>query len=90
MHQAIALGLTDFKDAVQVASAIKLGLEAIVTRDLDGFTGSPIPVLSPKVIGLHLLSPLLGVLLNLKLEKFKQSLRKLPEKFFRSVIRNDF
>ena len=38
----------DFEDAVQVASAIKLGLEAIVTRDLDGFTGSPIPVLSPK------------------------------------------
>ncbi|MBN3950459.1 MAG: PIN domain-containing protein [Nostoc sp. NMS7] len=48
LEQAIALGLTDFEDAVQVASAIKLGLEAIVTRDLDGFTGSPIRVLSPK------------------------------------------
>lgn len=48
LEQAIALGLTDFEDAVQVASAIKLGLKAIVTRDLDGFTGSPIRVLSPK------------------------------------------
>lgn len=48
LEQAIALGLTDFEDAVQVASAMKLGLEAIVTRDVDGFTGSPILVLSPK------------------------------------------
>ncbi|MEH1925317.1 type II toxin-antitoxin system VapC family toxin [Nostoc sp.] len=48
LDQAIALGLTDFEDAVQVASAMKLGLEAIITRDLDGFIGSPIPVLSPK------------------------------------------
>ncbi|MEH2259366.1 hypothetical protein [Nostoc sp.] len=36
------------EDAVQVASAMKLGLEAIITRDVDGFTGSPIPVLLPK------------------------------------------
>ncbi|MEH1967908.1 PIN domain-containing protein [Nostoc sp.] len=48
LEQPIALGLTDFEDAVQVACAMKLGLEAIVTRDLDGFIGSPIPVLSPK------------------------------------------
>ncbi|PHM11144.1 PIN domain-containing protein [Nostoc sp. 'Peltigera malacea cyanobiont' DB3992] len=48
LEQAIALRLTDFEDAVQVASAMKLGLEAIVTRDVDGFTGSPIPVLSSK------------------------------------------
>ncbi|MEH1948349.1 MAG: PIN domain-containing protein [Nostoc sp.] len=48
LEQAIALRLTDFEDAVQVASAMKLGLEAIITRDLDGFIGSPIPVLSPK------------------------------------------
>ena len=46
LEQAIALRLTDFEDAVQVASAIKLGLEVIVTRDVHGFTGSPIPVLS--------------------------------------------
>ncbi|MEH2369072.1 PIN domain-containing protein [Nostoc sp.] len=50
LEQAIALRLTDFEDAVQVASAMKLGLEAIVTRDVNGFTGSPIPVLSPKEI----------------------------------------
>jgi predicted nucleic acid-binding protein len=48
LEQAIALGLTDFEDAVQVASAMKLGLEAIVTRDVDGFRGSRILVLSPQ------------------------------------------
>ena len=46
LEQAIALGLVDFEDAVQVASAISLGLEAIVTRDVPGFAGSPIPILS--------------------------------------------
>ena len=48
LEEAIALRLTDFEDAVQVASAMKLGLEAIVTRDVDGFTGSPIAVVSSK------------------------------------------
>jgi predicted nucleic acid-binding protein len=47
LNQAIALGLADFEDAVQVSCAIALGLEAIVTRDVNGFTGSPILVLSP-------------------------------------------
>jgi predicted nucleic acid-binding protein len=56
LEQAIALRLTDFEDAVQVVSAIKLGLEAIVTRDVDGFTGSPIPVFSPKDMRNRLMS----------------------------------
>lgn len=46
LEQAIALGLADFEDAVQVACATSLGLEAIVTRDVPGFAGSPIPILS--------------------------------------------
>lgn len=46
LEQAIALKLADFEDAVPVASAISLGLEAIVTRDISGFAGSPIPILS--------------------------------------------
>jgi predicted nucleic acid-binding protein len=46
LEQAIALGFADFEDAVQVACAISLGLDVIVTRDLDGFKGSPISVLS--------------------------------------------
>jgi hypothetical protein len=41
------LKLPDFEDAVQVACAVAMKIEAIVTRDLNGFTGSPILVLSP-------------------------------------------
>ncbi len=47
LEQAIRLNFPDFEDAVQVACAISLGLEVIVTRDINGFTGSPIPVISP-------------------------------------------
>lgn len=48
LEEAIALELPDFEDAVQIACAIELELEAIVTRDVNGFAGSPIPVLSPQ------------------------------------------
>jgi predicted nucleic acid-binding protein len=48
LEQAIALELPDFEDAVQIACAIKLELEGIVTRDVNGFAGSPIPVFSPQ------------------------------------------
>lgn len=48
LEQAIALNFHDFEDAVQVACAISLELKAIVTRDVDGFMGSSIPVLLPK------------------------------------------
>ncbi len=43
-----ALGFADFEDAVQVACAIAVGVEAITTRDTVGFAGSPVSVLSPK------------------------------------------
>ncbi|MEA5623609.1 PIN domain-containing protein [Nostoc sp. UHCC 0251] len=56
LEQAITLGLTDFEDAVQVASAMKLALEAIITRDVNGFTGSPILALSPKDMRNQLMS----------------------------------
>lgn len=46
LQQAIGLRLTDFEDAVQIACAIRLGLNVIATRDVDGFTNSPIAVLS--------------------------------------------
>ena len=36
------------EDAVQIACAIELELEGIVTRDMNGFAGSPIPVFSPQ------------------------------------------
>jgi predicted nucleic acid-binding protein len=48
LERAIALKLVDFEDAVQIACAMELCLDAIVTRDFDGFTGSPISVLSPE------------------------------------------
>jgi hypothetical protein len=37
----------DFEDNVQVECAIAAGLDAIVTRDPDGFQGSPIPAITP-------------------------------------------
>lgn len=56
LEQAIALELPDFEDAVQIACAIELELEAIViTRDVNRFAGSPIPVLSPQELRNRLL-----------------------------------
>ena len=37
----------DFEDAVQVASALALGLDAIVTRNGGDFAGAPLPVYAP-------------------------------------------
>ena len=48
IQQAVDLELTDFEDAVQVASAMGGSLDAIVTRDVAGFIGSPIPIMSPE------------------------------------------
>lgn len=44
---SITLPLTDFEDAVQVASAISSQLDCIVTRDLKDYKNSPLPVYSP-------------------------------------------
>lgn len=46
LEAAFHSGLADFEDAVQIFSAVTQGLEAIVTRDAQGFLSSPIPVLS--------------------------------------------
>ncbi|MGD1862860.1 MAG: type II toxin-antitoxin system VapC family toxin [Leptolyngbyaceae cyanobacterium] len=48
LESAFNSGLADFEDAVQIFSAITQGLEAIVTRDAQGFLSSPIPVLSSR------------------------------------------
>lgn len=45
LELALNSGLVDFEDAVQVFSAVAQGLEAIVTRDAQGFLSSPIPAL---------------------------------------------
>ncbi|MEA5571318.1 PIN domain-containing protein [Calothrix sp. UHCC 0171] len=46
LELAFDSGLNDFEDAVQIFSAVAQGLEVIVTRDAEGFSSSPIPVLS--------------------------------------------
>lgn len=45
LELAFDSGLDDFEDAIQIFSAVAQGLEAIVTRDAQGFLSSPIPVL---------------------------------------------
>ncbi len=46
LEAALKSGFDDFEDAVQVFSAVEQGLDAILTRDVEGFLGSAIPVLS--------------------------------------------
>ncbi|MBE9077543.1 PIN domain-containing protein [Romeria aff. gracilis LEGE 07310] len=57
LEQAIVLKLPDFEDAVQVACAVSLGLEAITSRDIEGFAGSPIPVFLPGDLRIQLTQP---------------------------------
>jgi len=54
---AQAFPLTDFEDAVQVASAQADGLEAIVTRNNSDYATSPIPALTPVELLARLLPP---------------------------------
>jgi predicted nucleic acid-binding protein len=44
---AAALPGPDFEDNLQIACAVQLALDAIVTRDAEGFAQSPIPVWTP-------------------------------------------
>ena len=55
LEQALTLNFRDFEDAVQVACAMALKLTAIVTRDVSGFAGSPISVLSPEELKTQLM-----------------------------------
>lgn len=47
LQDAFDLGFKDYEDAVQCASAVAAGLDAIVTRNTKDFKNSPIPVYSP-------------------------------------------
>ena len=47
LELAIDLPADDFEDNLQIVCAILAGLDAIVTRDKDGFQGSTIAVLTP-------------------------------------------
>jgi predicted nucleic acid-binding protein len=55
LHHAIALGFRDFEDAVQAVCGIKVGADVIVTRDEQGFAGSPVRVVTPAT-ALHLVN----------------------------------
>ncbi|MEB3292225.1 MAG: PIN domain-containing protein [Synechococcales bacterium] len=46
LESAFNSGLADFEDAVQIFSAVAQGLDAIVTRDVQGFLSLSVPVLS--------------------------------------------
>ncbi len=47
INAALALGWTDFEDAVTAAAAARAKCNAIVTRDPRHFKGSPLRVLAP-------------------------------------------
>lgn len=46
LESAFNSGLNDFEDAIQIFCAVAQGLEAILTRDTQGFLSSPVTVLS--------------------------------------------
>lgn len=47
LQRALALPIADFEDACQAAAAERAGVEAIVTRDVADFEGSPVPLVTP-------------------------------------------
>jgi predicted nucleic acid-binding protein len=47
LEQAEALPGSDFEDNLQIACASLAGLDAILTRDEDGFQAATMPVLTP-------------------------------------------
>lgn len=50
LESALALELNDFEDAVQIACAIASNLEAVISRDRNGFAQAPMPTYSPRDI----------------------------------------
>jgi predicted nucleic acid-binding protein len=47
LRDAEALPVKDYEDAVQVAGAMAAGLDAIITRNVNDYKNSPLPVYSP-------------------------------------------
>lgn len=47
LRRALVLAWPDFEDAVCAASAEAADCDVIVSRDPDGFPGSPVPVVAP-------------------------------------------
>lgn len=53
-HRALALGFKDFEDAVQVAAALHVGADHLVSRNEKDFRGSPVDIRSPATIAIQL------------------------------------
>ena len=53
LQQAMLLPLSDYEDAVQLATAITYQLDAIITRNLKDYQKSPRPVFSPADFLVH-------------------------------------
>lgn len=49
-HQALVLNTPDFEDALQAACALKIGADALVTRNEKHFRDLPIPVQFPGAV----------------------------------------
>lgn len=54
LQQALLLSISDYEDAVQLASAMSYRLDALITRNLKDYPGSPLPVFSPAAFLSHL------------------------------------
>lgn len=57
LRTAYGSSISDFEDAVQIAAAISVGMDIIVTRNTDDYSGSLIPVLTPTQLLVRLASP---------------------------------
>lgn len=56
-QRALSLGLKDFEDAVQVAAALHVGADYLVSRNERDFKGSPVDVRSPATLAVLLFPP---------------------------------
>lgn len=54
LRLATTIGGRDFEDNLQVACAVRMQLDAIVTRDFSGFSVNNIPILTPQQMLLKL------------------------------------
>jgi predicted nucleic acid-binding protein len=50
VDDALKSGIADLEDAIQHASAVRVGADCIVSRDSKGFTAGTIAVLAPEIL----------------------------------------
>ena len=57
VRRALASDISDFEDAVMAETALREGMDCIVTRNLPDFSRSPVPVYAPHDLLLKLEQP---------------------------------